>query len=313
MLGRKPSARELYLRVEPEPDILIGAMRRREFLRQSAGLAVTLGSWPLLGRASEFGNPKLAADRILLGPHRLPVTRLAVGTGTNGWGGRSDQTSLGMAGLADLLHYSYDRGVRFWDSADQYGSHPHVREGLQRVSRENVFVLTKTRAVTAQQMRQDLDRFRRELGTDYIDILLLHCMTDGDWPSKFRGAMDVISEAKVRGVVKTHGVSCHTLEALQAAAREPWVEVDLARINPAGASMDADPQVVLPILRQMKASGKGVIGMKIFGAGRLADRPGECLLFALKQDCIDCFTIGVQSRAQMDDLLKRIQACSVAA
>ncbi len=241
------------------------------------------------------------------------MTRLAVGTGTNGWGGRSDQTSLGLGGLANLLQYSYDRGVRFWDSADQYGSHPHVREGLRRVSREDVAILTKTRAVTAQQMRQDLDRFRKELGTDYIDILLLHCITDGDWPAKFRGAMDVISEAKASGVIRMHGVSCHTLEALQAAVAEPWVEVDLARINPAGASMDADPRVVLPILGQMKASGKAVIGMKIFGAGRLADRPDECLRFALQQDCIDCFTIGVRSRADLDDLLKRIPACSVAA
>jgi predicted aldo/keto reductase-like oxidoreductase len=80
-------------------------------------------------------------------------------------------------------------------------------------------------------MRADLDRFRREIGTDYIDILLLHCMLDGDWPDRKKGAMAVISEAREKGIVRTHGTSCHTLEALKTSARTPWVQVDLARIR----------------------------------------------------------------------------------
>jgi predicted aldo/keto reductase-like oxidoreductase len=235
-----------------------------------------------------------------------------MGTGTDGVGGSSNQTrKLGMAGLANLFDAAYDQGVTFWDSADQYGTHPHVKEALKRVKRERVTILSKTHASTEKEMRADLDRFRRELGTDYIDILLLHCMMDDDWPDRKKGAIAVISEAQEKGIVRTHGTSCHTLGALKAAARHPWVEVDLARINPAQAQMDADPTTVISVLKQMKAAGKGVIGMKILGAGALRNRVDESLQFALSLDCVDCFTIGSESRAEMEDLLRKIPAASV--
>jgi len=243
---------------------------------------------------------------------KVEVSRLAQGSGTNGVGGSSNQTrKLGLKGLADLYHAAYDQGVTFWDSADQYGTHPHLKDALKRVPREKVQVLTKTHASTEKEMRADFDRFRRELGTDYIDVVLLHCMMDGNWPERKQGAMNVMSELREKGLIKTHGVSCHTLEALKTAARNPWVQVDLARINPAKIAMDADPQTVLGVLREMKAAGKGVIGMKILGAGRLRDRADECLQYALAQDCVDCFTIGAESREEMLDLTRRIPAASV--
>jgi predicted aldo/keto reductase-like oxidoreductase len=179
------------------------------------------------------------------------------------------------------------------------------------VAREKVVILSKTHASTEAEMRADLDRFRRELNTDYIDILLLHCMLDGNWNEKKRGAMNVISEAREKGIVKTHGVSCHTIEALKTAAATKWVQVDLARINPAGVQMDAPPDIVLPVLREMKAKGKGIIGMKIFGAGKLRDKTDECLQYALGLDCVDVFTIGAESRAEMEQLTQKIPAASV--
>jgi len=106
--------------------------------------------------------------------------------------------------------------------------------------------------------------------------------------------------------VRTHGVSCHTLEALKTAARTPWVRVDLARINPAGVAMDADPQTVLAVLREMKAAGKGVIGMKILGAGELSGRLDEMLRYVTSLDCVDCFTIGCESREQLNGVLRRL-------
>ena len=122
--------------------------------------------------------------------------------------------------------------------------------------------------------------------------------------------MDYISEAQQKGIVKTKGVSCHTLGALKASAASSWVEVDLARINPAGVLMDADTATVSAVLKQMKASGKGIIGMKIFGAGRLRHRTDECLQWALSQDMIDCFTIGTESVAEFNDLTRKIPAAS---
>lgn len=283
-------------------------MNRRTLFRAGAGLAVFRSLQDCLGAPLP---EKRASDVVELGPRKIRVSRLAVGTGTNGVGGASNQTrKLGVRGLADLFQAAYDQGVFFWDSADQYGTHPHVREALKRVPREKVVILTKTHASTEKEMRADMDRFRRELGTDYIDILLLHCMMDAGWPQRKRGAMEVINEFQQKGVVRTKGVSCHTMAALRAAAASPWVEVDLARFNPAGVQMDASPAEVLPVLKQMKASGKGVIGMKIYGAGALRQRADECLRFALAHDVIDCFTIGHESIQELNDTIRRIPAAS---
>jgi aryl-alcohol dehydrogenase-like predicted oxidoreductase len=287
-------------------------MLRRQFLRTSASAAgiVNMASFPYAAFAST--TKKMASDRVKLGPAQVELSRLAMGTGTNGVGGSSNQTKkLGVQGMADLFKAAYDHGVTFWDCADQYGTHPHARAGLAKVPREKVTILTKTHANTAAEMRADLDRFRRELGTDYIDIVLLHCMLDKNWNERKRGAMDVLSEAKEKGIIRTKGVSCHTLDSLKTAAAEPWVEVDLARFNPVGAAMDADPATVYGVLKQMKAAGKGVIGMKILGAGKLRDKADEALQYALAQDVIDCFTIGSESRAELEDLCRKIPAASV--
>ena len=285
-------------------------MNRRKFIQTTAGVGVSLNNFPHHLYAA--GTRKLASDRVKLGPMKVELSRLAMGTGTNGSGGSSNQTKkLGISGMADLFQAAYDNGVTFFDTADQYGSHPHVREALKRVPREKITLLSKTHASTEKEMRADLDRFRRELNTDFIDILLLHCMTDGNWPDKKKGAMNVISEAREKGIVRTHGTSNHTLEALKASAASDWVQVDLARFNPAGIAMDASPDVVYPVLKEMKAKGKGIIGMKILGAGRLRDKADEALQFALAQDVLDCFTIGSESRSEMQDLLKKIPAASV--
>lgn len=291
----------------------MGTLNRREFLRKTLGALGTaaLGSFaPAPLKAAK--QKKSASDRIVLGPSKVEVSRLAIGTGTSGWGGSSEQTrDLGIRGLAKMLEKGVDHGITLWDSADQYGSHPHLKMALQNVDREKVQILTKTHAHTAKEMQADLDRFRKELGTDYIDILLLHMMQDRNWPEYNRGAMEVIARAKEDGIVRTHGVSCHSLEALKTAAQTDWVEVDLARINPFGVRMDADTNTVASVLQTMKQKGKGVIGMKIFGAGRLTHRMDESLDYALSNDFIDCFTIGIENEKQMNDLLERIPRVSV--
>ena len=286
-------------------------MNRRDLLRGAAGAVAFTNLTDQLG--AEITR-KEASDRIVLGPRKVSCSRLAMGTGTNGAGGSSDQTrKLGVRGLADLYKFGYDNGITFWDSADQYGSHPHLKEALKSVKRENVTILTKTHASTEAEMKADLDRFRRELNTDFIDILLLHCMMDADWPEKKKGAMAVLSAAQERGIIHSKGTSCHTFEALKGAAASSWVEVDLARINPDQVEMDAEPAAVLSVLKQMKASGKGVIGMKILGAGRLRNKVDECLQYVLAHSAtVDCFTIGAESKAELADLIKRIPAASVA-
>jgi aryl-alcohol dehydrogenase-like predicted oxidoreductase len=286
-------------------------MHRREFIKSSlvAGGVAALNPFPHALYASE--KKKNANDIIELGNTGIKVSRLAMGTGTHGVNRSSNQTrKLGVKGLGELLHSAYDQGVFFWDSADQYGTHPHLKEGLKYVPREKVVILTKTHATTAEEMKADLDRFRQEIGTDYIDIVLLHVQTKPNWPELKAAGMDVLSEAREQGIIKAHGVSCHTLEALKAAAASDWVQVDLARINPYGAVMDAEVPVVVDVLKDMKKKGKGIIGMKLFGAGDLVDRMDECLQYTLAQDFVDCFTIGQEDRGQMDDLMTRIPSAS---
>src|SRR3954467_6482520 len=270
-------------------------MNRRSFLRSTAAGAVSLHNFPYHLFAAD--KKKLASDRIKLGPRKIELSRLAMGTGTSGGRGSSNQTrELGYQGVAELRRAAYDQGVNFWDSADQYGSHTYIREALKTVPREKVVILTKTNSTTASGVKADIDRYRRELGVDTIDILLLHNQQAADWNVRMKPCMDVISEARERGIVRTHRTSCHTLQALKTAAAEPWVEVDFARLNLAGLHMDSDPQTVIGVLRQMRQSGKGVVGMKILGQGDLRNKADEALQYAMAQDCLDAVTIGSENR-----------------
>jgi aryl-alcohol dehydrogenase-like predicted oxidoreductase len=287
-------------------------MQRREFLIRSAtGLgAVWLTSKDVLtALATQPPLKKFSAtDTVTLGSTGIKTSRLAMGTGTVGSGHHSNQTALGVKGLSDLLLNGYDQGLRFFDSADSYGSHEHVAAALKHVPRDKVTVLSKTWARDPATARADLDRFRKELGVDYLDVCLMHCLTEADWTERYKGVMDVLSEAKQKGIIRAHGCSCHSIEALRAAAKSPWVEIDFARINPIGSHMDSDPATVVSVLREMKAAGKAVVGMKILGQGDLASRQDEAIKYALSLGILDAFTIGAESKSQQGDLIRRIAA-----
>ena len=285
-------------------------MKRREFLTRAAGGAsvLLLGSKTLSGATMVDAPAKTfnASDSVTLGKTGITTSRLACGTGTVGYGGHSHQTGLGLDGLSDLLVHGYERGLRFFDAADSYGSHPAVARALKRLPREKVTVLTKSDTRDPEGMRRDIDRYRRELQTDYIDVVLMHLMSSADWTTRYRRTMDVLSEAKEKGIIRAHGCSCHTIGALRAAAASPWVEVDLARINPIGSHMDADPATVTSVLRQMKNAGKGVVGMKILGQGDMRTRQDEALSFALSSGVLDAMTIGAENIDEQKDLIRRI-------
>ncbi len=282
-------------------------MRRRTFLKTTAGVIGYAGLFRGISGA-ESDSTFDAAERVYLGPKRIPATRLFLGTGSSGWNHRSNQTrKLGVGGLANFLESAFENGVTSWDSADMYGSHPHLAAALKNgVPRKDVTILTKSTARTPREMRKDIERFCQELGTDTIDIFLLHCLEDPNWRTNLKPVMDVVDEFQERGVIRSKGVSCHSLAALKAAAEEPWVEIDLARINPHGNVMDADPETVIAILRDMKAAGKGVIGMKVFGAGQLVDKMDECMRYVLNLDCVDAVTIGCESIQQRDEVVSLI-------
>ena len=237
----------------------------------------------------------------ILGNTGIEVSSLCFGTGTNGWGNRSNQTDLGLDELADLLAYAYDKGVSFWDSADQYGSHPHVAKACDIVGRDNVTITSKTTARDYDGVSADIDRFLSELQTDYIDFVLMHCLTSDDWPQKCRGAMDALSEAKEAGKIRAHGVSCHDYGAFEEAAKSDWVDVVLARINYGGHNMDGTPDEIISVLEQMDENGIGVYGMKVVGAGKLDHDVRNAIHYVLDLPAIDAITIGMTSKQQVDE------------
>jgi aryl-alcohol dehydrogenase-like predicted oxidoreductase len=289
-------------------------INRREFLERSlaVGAAATL---PIKAFSAETTDKPIrrANDVIEFGPQKIKVSRMAIGTGTYGAGQSSNQLrGLGANGVADMFCAAYDKGIFFWDTADAYGTHEAVKLALKKLPREKVVILTKTDATDANQTKDDIDRFRKELGTDYIDILLLHTRMSPTWHQEDKGSMDVMAAAKEKKIIRSVGISCHSVEAMKVASKNPWLDVCMVRLNPAGERMDDEPGVVLPLVQEMKANGKGVIGIKVLGEGSLVDgRLDEALRYALSKNALTCFSIGCESFSEVADNMKRIEKLAV--
>jgi aryl-alcohol dehydrogenase-like predicted oxidoreductase len=250
------------------------------------------------------------SDRVELGQTGLMVSRLSFGTGSNGWSGRSDQSDLGVDRFTNLLRMAYESGVNFWDTADAYGTHPHVARALQGIPRNKIVIATKTLSRKAVGVSHDIERFLKELGTDYIDIVLLHVMTHADWPRRYADAMNVLSLAKEQGKIRAVGVSCHSLAALKTTAETDWTDVVLARINYAGVNMDASREEVVPILKKLYASGKAVFGMKIVGNGKLISDVRSAIQFAFQLGVIHAITIGMINHDQLIENIRLVSEFS---
>jgi aryl-alcohol dehydrogenase-like predicted oxidoreductase len=214
---------------------------------------------------------------------------------------------LGIEGLANLLRRAYDLGVNFWDAADAYGSHPHVARALQGLPRERVVIVTKTMARKGPDIIKDLARFRKELNTDVLDIVLLHTLSDANWPKKCADAMEALSRAKEAGIVRAVGFSCHGLGALRTAVETPWVDVVLGRINYAGVNMDAPPADVVPVLAKLHAAGKAIYGMKALGCGALKGNVRNAIEYVLRLGTVHAFTIGMTSVAQLEENVRLVE------
>ena len=258
-------------------------------------------------------SPHATVGKIKLGNSGLTVSRIAMGTGTIGYNKASNQTRLGMDYFKKLAYHAYEEGIRFYDMADGYGSMPYVGETIKKLPRENVVLMTKMwtqedGSDKIESVSDNIDRYRKELGSDYIDILLMHCMTSGNWNKNRTHYMDGFSKAKQAGIVKAVGVSCHNINALREAAVNPWVDVIMARINPFGSKMDGSPDEIKKILADAKKNGKGIIGMKIFGeGGNVSDDEREkSIQFAFREGNVHCTTLGLESITQMDDAIERV-------
>ena len=299
-------------------------LRRREFIHRTAlGVGGLIVAAPRPARAhspAAYFNPYALVP---LGKTPLKVSRFCLGTGMRGGQRASNHTRMGKQAFETLIRESFDRGTRLFDLADLYGTHPYVIPALKGIARDRYQIVSKVWFMPGslpEPERPDADvviaRFLKELQTDYIDLVLLHCVTSAKWPEELRRQMDQLSQLKEKGSVRALGVSCHSLAALQAAAREPWVESVHTRINPYGMSMDGPPEKVAPVLKEIHDAGKGVVGMKIMGEGRLRnddERRDASVRYALTLGCVDVLNVGCESMAEVDDLAARVRRVEVPA
>lgn len=256
-------------------------------------------------------------QKVKLGKSGIETTLLGYGTGIHGGNRSSFLTRQDKAKSIATLRHAYDRGVRMFDCADTYGTHSLVAEALKGMKREDIVLTSKiwTReGGIPEAERPDahvvVDRFRKELDTDYIDVVQLHCMVDARWTDHERKQMDILEDLKAKGVIRAHGTSVHSLEAMAAGVKDPWVDVLHARINPFGIAMDKpDPAEVVEVIHQMHSSGRGIIGMKLVGDGKLeeeSEKIDQALKFVLGLGSVDMIIVGFESEEQIDNYLDRM-------
>lgn len=290
-------------------------LTRRQFVAKTVAAgagAVLLGNTAL---SNSPGPVSAAFTQVGLGKTGLKTTFLGMGTGFSGYNRSSNITRAGVA--ESVIKAAYERGIRFFDCADSYGTHPFTAAALKGIARDKYTLGTKiwlSQGGIPEPERPDanlvIDRFRRELKTDYLDLVQIHCMTDAKWTDTQKKQMDILQNLKVKGIIKAHGVSVHSLEAMKAALESPWVDVVHVRVNPYGESMDnKDPNVVIPVIQQLHKAGKGVIGMKLIGNGKFRDdsaKIDESLKYVLGLGVVDMIIVGFEKPEQIDDYISRI-------
>lgn len=290
---------------------------RRKFLGALAlGTAHLMFENPLYGASRRFTSAD-PLQFVPLGKSGLNTTLIGFGTGV--WAGNRDSflTRQEKDKSVGLLKHAYDRGFRMFDCADTYGTHGIMAEALKSMNREEMVITSKMwtrKGGIPEDDRPDadvvVDRFRKELDTDYIDLVQIHCMVDEGWTDNERRQMDILENLKSKGIIRSHGVSVHSLEAMKTAAADPWVDVLHARINPYGIAMDKpDPEEVVEVIHKLHAAGKGVIGMKVVGNGEYTDiseKIDHTIRFVLGLGSVDMMIVGFENEDQVNNYMDRV-------
>lgn len=291
---------------------------RREFLAAlSMGTGYMLFSNPLMASAA----PAFSTDPfqlVSLGNSGLKTTLLGMGTGAAGVRRSSKLTRQDWTKSMSVIRHAYDTGIRMFDSADNYGTHPLMAEAFKYIPREEITLISKIwvrGGSLPEDERPDADvvveRFLKEINTDYIDLVQLHCMVDADWTETYRRQMDILDNLKSKGIIRAHGVSVHSLEAMKTAVQNEWVDVVHVRINPYGIAMDLpEPAEVISVIHDLHNSGKGTIGMKLVGDGKFTgddEKMNNTIRFVMELNSVDMFIIGFETTDHIDDYTSRMK------
>lgn len=296
------------------------SINRREFFR-STGVFVAgamIAPWRELLSAAPKG---FTPDLVTLGKSGVKLSRLGFGTGTNSG---QVQRSLGREGFSRLFRHAYDRGVTYIDTADAYGTHAFVKEAIQGIPREKLFILSKMwwSPENIKNPLATLDRYRSELGVEYLDCLLIHCTMRSSWPEDLKPMMEAFNVAREKKIIRLKGMSCHGLPALRQAAKVPWADVQLARVNPQGHAVDGESpddsegniDLVSRELKTMKGMGRGILGMKLVGNGDFTKREDRvrAMQYAMQCGFVDAVTIGFAATTEVDEALENMGAALAA-
>jgi myo-inositol catabolism protein IolS len=294
-------------------------LTRRQFVTTTltAGAGSVLLGKTTLGFTS---NPGLrSADPfsiVTLGKSGINTTLLGMGTGFSGYNRSSNITRAGVA--ESIIRQAYEKGIRFFDCADSYGTHPFAAAALKNVPRESYTLSSKiwvNPGGLPEPERPDadivIDRFRRELKTDYLDLVQIHCMTDAHWTDKQKKQMDIMENLKAKKIIRAHGVSVHSLEAMEACVDNPWIDVIHVRINPYGEVMDKNrAAAIVPVIEKLHKAGKGVIGMKLIGNGNFkndSEKIDASLKYVLGLGTVDMIIVGFEKPEQIDNYIGRMR------
>jgi len=285
---------------------------RRDFLKSTVAVSAVAASG---GAFTAAAAKRSATDWVTLGNSGVKVTRLAFGTGTRGG---AVQRELGQDGFTRLVRHAYDRGIRFFETADSYAGMPEMlATALKGIPRDTYRLMTKM-GPRQPDPAASIDRLRSALGSDYIDIVLLHGIRTVDWAQEREATRDALSAAKQKKIVLAHGASIHGLVPLRTAPGAKWLEVALCRINHNGTMMDnlrgdaqtpGDVPEVTTHVREIHAQGTAVLGMKIMGEGRFTtpeDRDAS-IKYVMGLGVVDAVTIGYKSPAEIDEAIERIE------
>jgi len=230
-------------------------------------------------------------DYRLLGNTGIKVSKLCFGGLIIG----PLQANMSVDKGADVIVKALELGVNFIDTAELYGTYGHIREAIKRFGDKPV-IASKCYAYTAEDARNSLERARKEMDIDVVDIFMLHEQETRLTLRGHREALEYYVSAKQKGIIKAVGVSTHNIEVVEACAEMPEVDVIHPIINIKGIGIgDGTIEQMLAAVRKAFDNGKGIYGMKPLGGGNLLGSFDECMNFVLNIPYIHSIAVGMQS------------------
>ncbi|HWE84393.1 MAG TPA: aldo/keto reductase [Terracidiphilus sp.] len=284
---------------------------RRDFLKTGivAGTLASVGA-PLLQ-----AEKQTAFSKVTLGKSGIQCTRLAFGTGTDSG---QVQARLGQKTFSDLVAYAYDRGIRFFETAESYTTPAMLGEALKPFPRDSYVLMTKVTTDPGADPHKRFEDMLRTSQTDYFDIMLLHWQHTGDWVETTKPWQDGVDHFQAKKAILSRGASVHGLPALRQMPGNPWLQVAMIRMNHKGTRMDGptgednnNPQCVPEVVdhvHQVKKDGMGVISMKLCGNGTFTQHTDrvQAMRFAFQTAHVDAVTVGFKSRQEIDEAIDNL-------